>query len=74
MLCCSYFPGKRSLLVVPANVLHNWKEEVNSKPGCSLFNVVHRPFGYMTLVLTTCDHLTVQEMAAKWPHLGARLP
>lgn len=27
---CSFYPGKRSLLVVPANVLHNWKEEVRA--------------------------------------------
>lgn len=29
-LGCSYFPEKRSLLVVPANVMFNWKDEVNT--------------------------------------------
>lgn len=30
VLGCSYFPEKRSLLVVPANVTFNWKDEVNA--------------------------------------------
>ncbi len=55
-----FYPGQRSMLVVPANVTHNWKEEVwhlLRVIACILLGIVsctHCGYAAMFIFLEDC--------------------
>jgi hypothetical protein len=57
---CSYFPEKRSLLVVPANVTFNWKDEVDTFGTLACQHVIldtSNMFDHVNLVLISVSCL-----------------